>query len=50
MGPDIRLSEAVSGNQTPEEACANTAADWNDITEQLGRDLQLESYKRSLGL
>jgi multiple sugar transport system substrate-binding protein len=47
---DIRLSEAVSGNQTPEDACANTAKDWNDITEPLGKDLQLESYKRSLGL
>jgi multiple sugar transport system substrate-binding protein len=47
---DIRLSEAVSGGQSADEACANTANDWNDITEQLGRDLQLESYKRSLGL
>jgi len=47
---DIRLSEAVSGGQAPEDACANTAKDWNDITEQLGKDAQLESYKRSLGL
>ena len=47
---DIRLSEAVSGGQAPEDACANTANDWREINEARGIDLQLESYKRSLGL
>jgi multiple sugar transport system substrate-binding protein len=47
---DIRLSEAVSGGQAPEEACAAMAADFESITDARGRDLQLESYKRSLGL
>ncbi len=47
---DIRLSEAVSGGQAPEEACANTASDWAEINERFGVDIQLESYKRSLGL
>jgi multiple sugar transport system substrate-binding protein len=47
---DIRLSEAVSGGQAPEDACANTASDWTAITERFGADIQLESYKRSLGL
>jgi multiple sugar transport system substrate-binding protein len=47
---DIRLSEAVSGGQKPEDALAATAQDFNDITDRLGKDLQLESYKRSLGL
>ncbi len=47
---DIRLSEAVSGGQAAADACANTAADWAEINEARGTDLQLESYKRSLGL
>ncbi|HRA46974.1 MAG TPA: extracellular solute-binding protein [Thermomicrobiales bacterium] len=47
---DIRLSEAVSGGQKPEDACANTAGDWEAITDRLGRDLQKESYRKSLGL
>jgi multiple sugar transport system substrate-binding protein len=47
---DIRLSEAVSGGQAAADACANTAADWREINERLGVDIQLESYKRSLGL
>jgi len=47
---DIRLSEAVSGGQKPEDALAATAQDFEDITERLGRDLQLASYKKSLGL
>ena len=47
---DVRLSEAVSGGQTPEEALATMAQDYRDINERLGVDLQLDVYKRSLGL
>lgn len=47
---DIRLSEAVSGGQAPADACAATASDWEEITDRLGRDLQKESYRKSLGL
>jgi hypothetical protein len=47
---DIRLSEAVSGGQAPEDACAAMASDFEGITDARGRDLQLDSYKKSLGL
>ncbi len=47
---DTRLSEAVTGQSTPEDALKNMAADFEAITDQMGRDLQLESYRKSLGL
>lgn len=46
---DTRLSEAVTDQSTPEEALESMAADFEEITDQLGRDLQLESYRKSLG-
>jgi multiple sugar transport system substrate-binding protein len=47
---DIHLSEAATGQKTPEEALQATVDDFNQITDRLGRDLQLKSYKASLGL
>ena len=47
---DIHLSEAATGQKTPEEALQATADDFNAITDRLGRDLQQASYKASLGL
>jgi multiple sugar transport system substrate-binding protein len=47
---DIHLSEAATGQVTPEEALAATAADFEQITDRLGREQQLEIYKTSLGL
>jgi multiple sugar transport system substrate-binding protein len=46
---DIHLSEAATGQATPEEALKATAADFEQITDRLGRDQQLEVYKASLG-
>jgi len=46
---DIHLSEAATGQVTPEEALQATAADFEQITDRLGRDQQLEVYKASLG-
>jgi multiple sugar transport system substrate-binding protein len=46
---DTHLSEAVTGQSSPEDALKNTASDFEDITERFGRDLQLASYKASLG-
>jgi hypothetical protein len=37
------------GQSSPEDALASTVSDFNDITDRFGRDLQLESYKRSFG-
>jgi multiple sugar transport system substrate-binding protein len=47
---DTHLSEAVTGQSSPEDALAATASDMEEITERFGRDLQLESYKKSMGL
>jgi multiple sugar transport system substrate-binding protein len=47
---DIRLSEAVTGQSTPEEALTAMAQDFRDINDRLGVDIQLDIYKKSLGL
>jgi multiple sugar transport system substrate-binding protein len=47
---DVRLSEAVTGQSTPEEALQNMAQDFRDINDRLGVEQQLDIYKRSLGL
>ncbi len=47
---DVHLSEAVTGQATPEEALKATVADFEQITERLGRDQQKEIYATSLGL
>jgi multiple sugar transport system substrate-binding protein len=46
---DIHLSEAATGQATPEEALQATVDDFNAITDRLGRDAQLQIYKESLG-
>ncbi len=46
---DIHLSEAATGQATPEEALKATAADFEEVTDRLGREQQLQSYKESLG-
>jgi multiple sugar transport system substrate-binding protein len=47
---DVRLSEQLTGQSTPEDALKNMAQDFRDITDRLGKDQQLEIYKKSLGL
>lgn len=47
---DIHLSEAATGQATPEEALKQTVADFEEVTDRLGREQQLEIYKESLGL
>jgi multiple sugar transport system substrate-binding protein len=47
---DTNLSEAVTGQAEPEEALQNTADEFAEITERLGREQQLEIYKTSLNL
>ncbi len=47
---DVHLSEAATGQITPEEALQAVAADYEAITERLGRDVQRASYKASLNL
>jgi multiple sugar transport system substrate-binding protein len=47
---DVRLSEAVTGQSSAEDALKSVVSDFEDITDRLGRDAQIESYKASLGL
>lgn len=47
---DFGISQAVAGNQTPQEALDDVAATWDEITERLGRESQLQLYKESLGI
>ncbi|MCB0214472.1 MAG: extracellular solute-binding protein [Anaerolineae bacterium] len=46
---DIHLSEAATGQVTPEEALEATYSDFEQITDRLGRDQQAELYRASLG-
>jgi multiple sugar transport system substrate-binding protein len=47
---DVRLSEAVTGQSSAEDALNATVSDFEGITDRLGREAQLEVYKTSLGL
>ena len=53
---DLHVNQALAGQETPEEALNAVAAEWDEITDRLGRENQiavwrqaLESY-RALGL
>ena len=47
---DIHLFEAVKGQVSPEQALAETATDFEELTNLLGREQQIEVYKASLGI
>ena len=48
---DVRLSQFWTEQvATAEEAFANVATDWNEVTDSLDRDVQLTSYRTSLGI
>ncbi|MEO1020225.1 MAG: ABC transporter substrate-binding protein, partial [Pseudomonadota bacterium] len=47
---DRELARYLAGEITVEEALANIEEGWDEITEDFGRDEQLESYKASLGI
>ncbi len=47
---DIHLYEAAQGQLTPAEALRETALDFEELTNRLGRDKQAEIYRASLGL
>lgn len=46
---DIHLSEAVTGQITPQEALDRTKDDWNRIIDDYGRDDLLKLYQESIG-
>ncbi|MGZ9225971.1 MAG: ABC transporter substrate-binding protein, partial [Anaerolineales bacterium] len=46
---DRILAEYIAGNLTTDEAAQQLHDSWEAITEEVGRDSQLESYKATLG-
>jgi multiple sugar transport system substrate-binding protein len=46
---DSNLSATMSGAKTPQQALDDTAAQWEAITDRLGRDKQLEAYQSAIG-
>lgn len=49
-GLDTNLSQAAIGQKSPEQAMKDTAAEFESITDRLGREQQLEVYRTSLDL
>lgn len=47
---EIELSKALAGDVTPQEALDTVAKDWNELTDEFGRDSQLAAYRASMGL
>jgi multiple sugar transport system substrate-binding protein len=46
---DVEVSRALAGEVTSQEALDSVAAQWDEITDRLGRDEQLQQYKDSVG-
>jgi hypothetical protein len=38
----------MNNNITPEEAAANIEAGWNGVTEDIGRDSQIEVWRKGV--
>jgi multiple sugar transport system substrate-binding protein len=47
---DREMSRYLAGEISVEETLANIEAGWEEVTEEFGRDSQLELYKASLGI
>ncbi len=47
---EIELSKALAGDVSAKEALDTVAAEWNSLTDELGRDSQLAAYRSAMGL
>lgn len=47
---EVELSRALAGEISPQQALNNIAAQWDRITNELGRETQLRLYREYLGL
>jgi multiple sugar transport system substrate-binding protein len=47
---ELAVSKAIAGQATPQEALDEAAAEWNTITDRIGRDQQKALYRQSIGL
>ncbi|NOZ71376.1 MAG: extracellular solute-binding protein [Chloroflexi bacterium] len=45
---DLHVNKALAGQETPQEALDATAAEWEKITDRLGRDKQIELWDKAL--
>jgi len=46
---DGELAAALGGRKSAEQALDDVAAVWEDITDRLGREQQLEAYQAAIG-
>ena len=46
---DVEISRAVAGEADPQEALDNVAKAWDEITDRLGRENQLQQYRSAVG-
>jgi multiple sugar transport system substrate-binding protein len=46
---DVEVSRALAEEISPQEAMDNVAAGWDEITDRLGRDGQLDQYRSAVG-
>jgi len=47
---EIELSRALAGDVEPQEALDEIARQWNELTDEFGREEQLAAYRASMGL
>ncbi len=45
---DLHVNQALAGQETPQEALDAVAAEWDEITDRLGRDAQIEVWQQAL--
>ena len=45
---DMHVNKALSGEETPEDALAAAAKEWDEITDRLGRERQIELWRAAL--
>ena len=45
---DTQLAAAMGGRKTAQAALDDTAAAWNQITDQLGRSQQLQEHQQAI--
>ena len=46
---DVEVSRALAGEISSQEAMDNIAVGWDEITDRLGREEQLEQYRSAVG-
>lgn len=47
---EIELSRALAGEVTPQQALNAIAAEWNELTDEFGRENQRAAYRSAMGL